>query len=176
MSLICDSNLGSCWGYDHAAGQVLNLDPTTFWLDGQIVPRTANERYGLWEIEDGEESWGFALRDTSMFEYVVAELSLASQRPVGLAILALLGFLMAPIAFVPARRPKKTNIWRLGFWAAGILLRVSIFAVLMLFSVYVYAFAGFSLTSWSAGLLVGAGLFILSRALLKRMAVSMSRA
>jgi len=167
LSLICDRNRSSCWGYDHWSHQVLLLDAASFRTGGQVVPG-AKERDGLWNIEAGIDSWGFTARDASIAEYIEAEWALARRLPVALAGVMALGGLMTVLGVVGLRRPTSPKWWRLGLWAAGILLRIAGTAFAVIIALYFGVLIGFSLTTWLGGLFVGASLVLLTRALARR--------
>jgi hypothetical protein len=167
LSLICDRNRRSCWGYDHWSHQVLLLDPASFRTGGQVEPG-AKERDGLWNIEAGVDSWGFTARDASIAEYIEAEWALARRLPVALAGVMALGGLMTVLGVVGLRRPTSPKWWRLGVWAAGILLRIAGTALAVIIALYFGVLIGFSLTTWLGALFVGASLVLLTRALTRR--------
>lgn len=146
VSLVCHQDRRSCWGYDHGTNRVLTLDPARFRYGGPFVPGTT-ERDGLWDLEGGEESWGFAVRSPSIAEYLEAEWVLARRvQARAMACLLGLGAAMAAMGIAVIRIPRSWKTWRLGLWAAGILLQLAGLGVAVVFALYFAVLFGLSPT------------------------------
>lgn len=164
MTLICRTGQASCWGYDHATGQVLILDPATFRRDGPIVPGR-NQREELWDIEGSGGSWGFAVRGASIAEWLEVAWTLAHEMSRVMALLAATGAAVAATVLLGARRPRNRQAWRLWLWAIGLVLLCVGSAVAIVVAGYVGLLIGLNLTIWAAALGIGAAPILLAWAL-----------
>ncbi|TPG34875.1 hypothetical protein EAH89_30595 [Roseomonas nepalensis] len=161
MVLLCDRDRRSCRGYDGAA--VLLLDPASF-RHGQSVPGlTDAERSGLLAFETGDESWGFVIRRASLADRIRAEAALARETPCALALLVALGVVAGLL--IPARLPRaedpaepRWSVWSM--WTAGVLLRLTILAPVLLVASYVGALVGLTSIAWLTGFGSGAALVL----------------
>jgi len=121
LSLVCDAPL-RCHGYDHSSGEIIEPDPMTFGQKGSHVP-PFSERDNLWDIEDGEATWGVKVRPASWVEWLLAEWSQwRGTSPLAYGLFVSLG-LIAGFSSVGLHNPKPTLSGKL-LWLAEMLLRL----------------------------------------------------
>lgn len=65
IALSCEDD-GRCLIFDLSRRKVLDLEPSSF-RQGAVVPG-ADDRDNLWDLDDGEEAWGFAPRNPTSGE------------------------------------------------------------------------------------------------------------
>ncbi len=121
LSLVCDAPL-RCHGYDHSSGDVIEPDPTTFRQNGAHVP-PFSESDNLWDIEDGDDTWGIKVRPASWVEWLSAEWSQwRGTSPLAYGLFVSLG-LIAGFSSLGLHHPKPTLTGKL-LWLAEMLLRL----------------------------------------------------
>jgi hypothetical protein len=155
ISLVCDSDRESCWGYAHDKGRLLALDPSSFRHGGQVVPGPL-QRDGLGEIQHGNESWGFTEREASIAEYIEAEWVLAQECPMTIALFVVFGIIGATVTIVGFHAPNRRDWGRLFWFCVFLLLRLAALAVVAMLVLYFMALTGLSSTTSLAGLVIGA--------------------
>jgi hypothetical protein len=95
-----------CLIVDLWQSRVLELDPASF-RQGPVQPAVTGNFTDHWELESGDESWGFSSRDATFAEMWTANWVMARERRNGLilsAVLAALGVLFI-IPISKRRRP-----------------------------------------------------------------------
>jgi hypothetical protein len=173
MSLVCKDRI--CAGYDHARDQVLNLDAATFRAGGPVVPDKYSNSWELdrdiWQIEDGEEHWGFKVHDASYSEWLSAEFALVRERFLALVIMSIpsgaatLGALVVRRALISRGRSKLMILIRIAVGLAGCAgVVVALFVAL-----YLAALIPMSTSAFLVGLSFGGILVALAAHVLRRL-------
>jgi hypothetical protein len=156
---------GGCRAIDLSHDVVLELDPATL-REGAIVPGfTDDERDQLWELEDGEQSWGFRTRPASFVEMVEGELAQARQNPLIWPPLIVMGCLGGVLAFIGARRPPPASrTVALGLWIIEWFGRLAGVLLILLVCLYWAALQGMSDMLWFGSISAGVLIVIILRA------------
>jgi hypothetical protein len=136
--------------------RVYDLEPSSF-QQGPMQPAVrSGDRTDDWDLEDGEESWGFTMRDASARELLTANLALARQSVFGLAMIAALAGLGA-LALVPFRLNHESRWARLLARAILSILGSMVFLFLIAVTFWSSMLAGLSFEIWLVPTLLGAG-------------------
>jgi hypothetical protein len=136
IAVSCDDN-HRCLIADLWNERVYELDSGSF-RQGPMQPKvTDGDRSDNWDLEDGDEAWGFTTRDATANELLQSNLALAKESLFGLvfvAIFAGLGaFAMVPIRLSIRSRPVHL-LARIGLFVVGLLVFSLFSAVALWFS------------------------------------------
>jgi len=154
IAVSCDDN-HRCLIADLWNERVYELDPGSF-RQGPMQPKvTDGDRTDDWNLEGGDEAWGFTTRDATASELLQANLALAKEclsRLVFIAVFAGLGAL----AMVPIRLSIRSRLVRLlartGLFVAGLLVFLLFSIVALWFSIL----GGLTFELWLIPTTVGA--------------------
>jgi hypothetical protein len=145
-----------CLIVDLWSERVYDLEPGSF-RDGPVQPAIQNgDRTDDWDLEGGDESWGFTMRGASARELLVANLMQARQSIFGLAITAVLAGVGA-FALVPFRLRIQSRWVR---WFARIVLSfvgTMVFLFLVAVTFWFSMLNGLSFEIWLVPTLLWAG-------------------
>lgn len=136
--------------------RVYDLEPDSF-RQGPVQSAVKDgEVTNDWDLEEGDESWGFSMREANARELLMANLVLARQSIFGLAVIAALSSVGA-FAILPFRLNHQSRITR--FFARIILSLVGLMVFLFLVSLTFWfsMLNGLSFEIWLAPTLLGAG-------------------
>jgi hypothetical protein len=153
MALACRRE-GQCLIFDFSAGKILDPIPSSFHR-GPVVPGLSDrERDGLWELEDGSESWGFARRDPSFAERVLGYRSMLSSRLPEVIFTVVIGALCALLAAaaIVIARAVRTRYFETLMAAFAILLIAGMGLFLALLSGLFSLLGGLTLGPWLVSL------------------------
>jgi len=152
----------SCTDDDHCLivdlwnERVYDLEPSSF-RQGPVQPAVRDDAStDNWDLEDGDESWGFTMREASARELLTANLALARQSVFGLATIAALAGLGA-FALVPFRLDHRSRWARLLARAILSILGSMVFLFLLAVTFWSAMLAGLSFEIWLVPTLLGAG-------------------
>jgi hypothetical protein len=169
MALDC-SDEGRCLIFDFSAGEILDPDPSTF-QQGPVVPsRSDDERDGLWELEDGSESWGFARRDPNFREKILSYRTMLSSRLAGIIFNGVIGALCALLAAaaIVIMREVRTRYFETFMAALAIVLIAGMGLFLILVSGFFSMLGGLTSGPWLASLCLGGAFVVVGIRIRKR--------
>ena len=155
--------------------RVYDLEPSSF-RQGPAQPEVQDgDRTDDWDLENGDESWGFTMREASTREILMANLVLARRSVLGLVIIAAFAGVGA-FALVPFRLNYQSRPARL---FARIILSFVGSMVFLFFIVVTFWFSilgGLSFELWLVPTLLGAGTVWLTAGIVKWRAYRAARA
>lgn len=169
MALACQEE-GRCLIFDFSAGRMLDPEPSSF-QQGPFVPsRSDDERGGLWELEDGVESWGFSHRDPSFREILLSYRVIVSSKLPEIIVNIIVGALCALLAAaaIVIVRAIRTQYFETFMAALAILLIIGMGLFLTLVSGFFSLMGGLTFGPWLASLCLGGGLLIAGVLIWKR--------
>jgi hypothetical protein len=136
--------------------RVYDLEPGSF-RPGPVQPEVRDgDRTDDWDLEDGDESWGFAMREASAREILKANLILARQSVSGLVVIAVFAGLGA-FCLVPFRLNHQSQYVRLLARIIMSLAGLMIFLFLITVTFWFSMLNGLSFEIWLVPTLLGAG-------------------
>jgi hypothetical protein len=147
----------SCFIIDLWSDHVYEPEMSSF-RHGPVQPAVqSGDRTDDWDLEDGDESWGFAMREASTRELLRANLILAQQSLFGLAVIVAFAGLGA-ITLVPYRlniQSRKARIAaRIVMFFAGTMILLLLVAITFWFSML----SGLTVELWLIPTVAGAGI------------------
>lgn len=136
--------------------RVYDLEPGSF-RQGPVQPAIRDgDATDDWDLEDGDESWGFTMREANARELLTANLALARQSVFGLAMIAALAGIGA-FALVPFRLNHQSRRVRLFAQIVLSFVGLIVFLLLMIVTFWSSTLAGLSFEIWLVPTLFGAG-------------------
>lgn len=157
MIVSCDEE-HRCLVVDLWGSRVLDLDSASF-RQGPVQPAAtlwpARWPTEDWDLEDGDESWGFSSRDATFAEMWTANLVMARERRYGLivsGVLAALGMLF----IIPIRFSVRSKGRRRLVRAVVILIGLPIFCLFTATSYWMAAIGGLTFELWIISVVMGA--------------------
>jgi hypothetical protein len=168
MNLSCQEE-GRCLIFDFTNDQILDLDASTF-QQGEQVPGLADEhRNDLWDLESGQDAWGFTPRELTQSERPASLWALVIQYLSVIIINGLIGALCSLLGLKILVRIKIRNVAFLELLAAAFALLVlaPIGAFLVLVSGYLSVIAGLPMMIWLASITTGGGIFLAGYSLVR---------
>ena len=155
MALSCTQ--GQCLIFDLHNGKVLDLEPSSF-RQGAVVPGV-EDRDGLWDLEEGDEAWGFAPRNPTPGERLRSYGVLVQKSPLAITINVLVGMVCALIILVTLRlgKMRRARVFQTAAAIIGILALISGGLFLILLSGFASFLDGLSMTRWLGLVGMGAG-------------------
>ena len=159
MVLSCEVD-GQCLIFDLSNSKILDLEPRSF-RQGERIPDLGSRSDVMWDLEQDEESWGFAPRTPTLRERLKSHGALVRKTFVGLVFNGLVGIAVAQmivgIRFIAGT--KRTE--RLDTVAAVIaLVSITVWVVfLLLVSGLLSYMGGLPMRVWLMSQALGAGLF-----------------
>ena len=160
VSILCDGDRRACRG--HSGLATLILDPASFRL-GPVVPGLEqNDRSGLYELMDGNASWGFTVQLASVGDVLRAEAAIFRQHLLPLSLIAVLGAVAATILIAGKGLPNLAAWRAFALWIVGFLLRLAGTAPILFIAAYVFLLTDVTLLLWLASFGSGASLMWLA--------------
>lgn len=160
MALSCEAD-GRCLIFDLSNGKVLDLEPATFRQGGSL-PGLDADSGTMWDLEQGEESWGFAPRTPTLRERLKSYTALSRATLVGLAFNVLVGLaaaqMIAGLRFI-ARTKRVERLDTIAAVIASVSIAVWL-VVLLLTSGLLSYMGGLPLRMWLLSQTLGGGLFV----------------
>ena len=158
LVLSCGSNR-QCLVIDLEHDKVFEPEQSSFRQGIRVPGLSDEERNELWDLEDGEESWGFTIRDTRGGERFAGNVAMAREVPLSLAILAVLGFVAAgaplPFSSLPGGTSPAARAFLRGLGlASGFVVSFGTVALAVWFTVVGGLSPELGLISFGSGLLV----------------------
>ncbi len=137
-------------------GRVYDLEPGSF-QQGPLQPAVQDgDRTDDWNLEEGDESWGFTMRQASAREMMTANLALARRSVFGLVVIAGPAGIGA-FALVPLRLNHQSRSARLLTRIILFLVGFIIFLFLIALTFWFSVLAGLSFEIWLVPTVLGAG-------------------
>jgi hypothetical protein len=160
MALSCEQD-GRCLIFDLSRRKVLDLEPSSF-RQGAVVPG-ADDRDSLWDLEDGEEIWGFAPRNPTPGERLKSYGLLWQKSLPAIVIDGLVGIACAltALAMLHLGRAKLTRTVEKAAAILAILGLIGGGLFLVLISGFFSYLGGLSIAMWLLSLGLGAGAVLL---------------
>jgi hypothetical protein len=159
MALSCEAD-GQCLIFDLSNSKILDLEPGSF-RQGEHIPDLGSRSDLMRDLEQDEESWGFAPRTPTLRERLKSYAALVRETLVGLVFNGLVGIavaqMIAGIRFIAGT--KRTE--RLDTVAAVIaVVSITVWLVfLLLISALLSHMGGLPVRIWVMSQALGAGLF-----------------
>ena len=159
MALSCEAD-GRCLIFDLSNSKILDQEPGSF-RQGERIPDLGSRSDVMWDLEQDEESWGFAPRTPTLRERLKSYAALVRETLVGLVFDGLVGIavaqMIAGIRFIAGT--KRTE--RLDTVAAVIaVVSITVWLVfLLLISALLSHMGGLPVRIWLMSQALGAGLF-----------------
>jgi hypothetical protein len=154
--VISCSDEHACLIVDLWGGRVYDLEPASF-RQGPVQPDVQDgDRTGDWDLEDGDESWGFTLRDAGALELLAANLMVARQSALGLAMIAALAAVGA-LALMPLRLNLQSRHLRFFIRTVLLLAGLMVFLFLLIVTLWFSMLSGLTLGMWLVPTVLGAG-------------------
>lgn len=135
---------------------VLELDAATFRDGPQQPPVAMWERTDDWELEDGDDHWGFTTREATLPEFVDANIVLIKTYLGGLMLLALFAAL-GVLPLMLARSSDHTGWQRHVANAVRTFVRLTTLGIAMCVTLYMALIGGLTIQIWLLFFIVGVG-------------------
>jgi hypothetical protein len=153
LAVSCDND-HRCVIVDLWKSRVLELDPASF-RQGPLQPAVTRGPTDDWNLEDGDESWGFSTRDATSDEMWAANLVLAREQRGGLILVAFLAGLGA-LFLVPIRLDIVSKRRRFFTRAALLLVGSALFCFFTAASLWMATLGGLTFELWILSVATGA--------------------
>ncbi|MBJ6124415.1 hypothetical protein [Microvirga splendida] len=154
--------------------RVYDLEPGSF-RQGPVQPEVRDgDRTDDWDLEDGDENWGFTMREAGAREILTANLILARQSIFGVGMIAVFAAIGA-FALVPFRLNHRSRRVRLFVRIILSLVGSMIFLFLVIVTFWLSMLNGLSFELWLVPTVLGAGAVWLAAGIVRRRAPRAAR-